>query len=277
MKEYLYIDGCSFTWGMGLDNPPKENWGHFLGNKLELPVSNYSIPGQGNDEMFRKVYELFYLSNKVHGDRNFPKNHVFYLPNNLPTVMVIQLSELTRNIIFDDYNMKWKSANPYKWDPSDRSWFTPTVHDYYWKYYYSVYQNIYYLFVHMLLFKDKCDSLGIKFYVFDGICEINTQCLETLSNILPQTEKIVMVDQLRYYETTIENADQKNKAEMKLLDLYQTVKDKNFLLYNGDYSWSGKVTDLKKENEWYTDCHHPTKESHEFIANEIYNFIKESK
>ncbi len=251
--SYLYVDGCSFTWGLELDNPPEENWGYFLGKKLGLSVINNSYNGQGNDEMFRKVYELLYTT------------------KSLPSIIVIQLSELTRIRIYDDVDMKWKSASPAAWD------FPKKTQDYYWKYYYSVYQNIYYLFVHMLLFKDKCDSLGIKFYVFDGICEINTQCLETLSNILPQTEKIVMVDQLRYYETTIENADQKNKAEMKLLDLYQTVKDKNFLLYNGDYSWSGKVTDLKKENEWYTDCHHPTKESHEFIANDIYNFIKESK
>jgi hypothetical protein len=65
---------------------------------------------------------------------------------------------------------------------------------------------------------------------------------------------------------------------VKLLDLYQTVKDKNFLLYNGDNSWAGKVGDLKKDDEWWNPkCYHPTKESHEFIANEIYNFIKESK
>ena len=253
--KYLHVDGCSFTWGLGLDNPQKENWGAFLGNKLELSVRNYSMPGQGNDEMFRKVYELFYL------------------PNNLPNVIVIQLSELTRIRIFDDITMEWKSANPHEWDLPKKTY------DYYWKHYYSVYQNLYYLFVHMLLLKDKCDSLGIEFYVFDGICKINSHCLGddpedsrlTKLNILPQKYLY------HHGEYPVEKI-QRYKTEVKLLDLYQTVKDKNFLLYNGDNSWAGKVGDLKKDDEWWNPkCYHPTKESHEFIANEIYNFIKESK
>ena len=241
MKEYLYIDGCSFTWGMGLDNPPKENWGHFLGNKLELPVSNYSIPGQGNDEMFRKVYELLYTT------------------KSLPSIIVIQLSELTRIRIYDDVDMKWKSASPAAWD------FPKKTQDYYWRYYYSIYQNVYYLFFQMLLFKDKCDSLGIEFYVFDGICDINLRCLKNI---------------------------EENLEKEKLLDLYQSVKDKNFLLYNGDYSWNQIKSNEKvfkeghelfwkdrngqtKNGEWSLNCDHPTKESHEFMANELYNFIGE--
>ncbi len=224
--SYLYVDGCSFTWGLELDNPPEENWGYILGNKLELPVLNNSYQGQANDEMFRKLYELLYTT------------------KSLPSIIVIQLSELTRIRIFDDIDMEWKSASVANWE------FPKKTQDYYFKYYYSVYQNVYYLFTQMLLLKDKCDSLGIEFYVFDGICDINLRCLKNI---------------------------EENLEKEKLLDLYQSVKDKNFLLYNGDHSWAGKVTDLKKENEWYTDCHHPTKESHEFIANEIYNFIKESK
>ena len=138
--SYLYVDGCSFTWGTELDNPPEENWGYFLGKKLGLSVINNSYQGQGNDEMFRKVYELLYLNNKK-----------------LPSVIVIQLSELTRIRIYDGVDMKWKSASPAAWD------FPKKTQDYYWRYYYSIYQNVYYLFFQMLLFKDKCDSLGIKF------------------------------------------------------------------------------------------------------------------
>ena len=60
--SYLYVDGCSFTWGTELDNPPEENWGYFLGKKLGLSVINNSYQGQGNDEMFRRVYELLYVT-----------------------------------------------------------------------------------------------------------------------------------------------------------------------------------------------------------------------
>ena len=236
--KYLHVDGCSFTWGLGLDNPQKENWGAFLGNKLGLSVRNYSYVGQGNDEMFRKVYELLYST------------------KSLPSIIVIQLSELVRIRIFDDIEMKWKTATV-----GSRK-----RYDYYWKHYYSIYQNMYYLFVQMLLLKDKCDSLGIEFYVFDGICGINLHCL---SKIKDDREKYI------------------------LLDLYQAVKDKNFLLYNGDYSWNqikSSEYDFKfkeghelfwkdrsgqpKKGEWSLNCDHPTKESHEFMANELYNFIE---
>jgi hypothetical protein len=246
--SYLYVDGCSFTWGLELDNPPEENWGYFLGKKLGLSVINNSYNGQGNDEMFRKVYELLYTT------------------KSLPSIIVIQLSELTRIRIYDDVDMKWKSASPAAWD------FPKKTQDYYWRYYYSIYQNVYYLFFQMLLFKDKCDSLGIEFYVFDGICDINLRCLKNI---------------------------EENLEKEKLLDLYQSVKDKNFLLYNGDYSWNNinkkdkyhnaniilnyhdlfwkNRPDKPEDGEWSLDGDHPTKESHEFMANEIYNFIKELK
>jgi hypothetical protein len=246
--NYLYVDGCSFTWGVGLDNPPEENWGYLLSKRLELQLKNNSGPGKGNDEIFRKIYELLY-SNK-----------------NLPSIIVIQLSELTRIRIYDDVDMKWKSASPAAWD------FPKKTQDYYWRYYYSIYQNVYYLFFQMLLFKDKCDSLGIEFYVFDGICDINLRCLKNI---------------------------EENLEKEKLLDLYQSVKDKNFLLYNGDYSWNNinkkdkyhnaniilnyhdlfwkNRPDKPEDGEWSLDGDHPTKESHEFMANEIYNFIKELK
>ena len=241
--KYLHVDGCSFTWGLGLDNPQKENWGAFLGNKLGLSVRNYSYVGQGNDEMFRRVYELLYIT------------------KSLPSIIVIQLSELARIRIFDDIEMKWKSASMASWDLPKKT------RDYYWKYYYSIYQNMYYLFVQMLLLKDKCDSLGIEFYVFDGICDINLHCL-----------------------SLIRDGDDKQI----LLNLYQSIKDKNFLLYNGDYSWNQIKSNEKvfkeghelfwkdrsghpKDGEWSLDEDHPTKESHEFMANELYNFIKELK
>ena len=86
--SYLYVSGCSFTWGTELDNPPEENWGYILGNKLELPSQNHSYQGQGNDEMFRRVYELLYIT------------------KSLPSIIVIQLSELARIRIFDDIEMK---------------------------------------------------------------------------------------------------------------------------------------------------------------------------
>ena len=226
--SYLYVDGCSFTWGSELDNPPEENWGKLLGEKLGLPVLNNSYQGQGNDEMFRKVYELLYLNG-----------------GSLPSIIVIQLSELTRIRIFDDIDMKWKSASESSWDLPKKT------KDYYWKYYFSVYH----------IYHQKHN------YVFDGICDINLHCLRGIKE---------------------------NQEKVKLLDLYQSIKDKKFLLYNGDYSWNQIKTseqDFKERHdifwknrpgkpevgEWVCDEGHPTKESHRFMADEVYNFIKELK
>ena len=67
--SHLVVNGCSFTYCQGLENPAEQGWPALLANKLKVPVVNLAIPGSGNDAIFRRTYEYFYL-NKKHN--NFP-------------------------------------------------------------------------------------------------------------------------------------------------------------------------------------------------------------
>jgi len=57
MTKYdcLYVTGCSFTYGDGLDEAirPSKNWAGLIGEKLNLPVINDAKGGGGNDRIFR--------------------------------------------------------------------------------------------------------------------------------------------------------------------------------------------------------------------------------
>ena len=59
--SYLYVDGCSFTWGQDLDNPPEENWGKLLGEKLGLPVLNIPIKDKVMMRYFVKYMNYYIL------------------------------------------------------------------------------------------------------------------------------------------------------------------------------------------------------------------------
>lgn len=67
--SHLVVNGCSFTYCQGLENPAEQGWPALLANKLKVPVVNLAIPGSGNDAIFRRTYEYFYLNKKYN---NFP-------------------------------------------------------------------------------------------------------------------------------------------------------------------------------------------------------------
>ena len=245
--SYLYVDGCSFTWGLELDNPPEENWGYFLGKKLNLPVKNKSYNGQGNEEMFRKLFE------------------VLYLKDDLPSTIVIQLTLPTRIRIYNDSIKTWEAVGVgANWEFQKDGMVTKEAEDFYFKYFYSDYERLYNTFRQLLFFKDKCDSLGIKFYFFDGIYDF-----------MKETERI------------------NNSANKDVLgDIYQIIVEKKFCLYDGVFSWNDINNGDRKEfrdqfnlfwegrefkpspDEFFCSDDHPTKESHKFMANELYEFMK---
>lgn len=58
--SHLVVNGCSFTYCQGLDNPKEQGWPTLLAKKLNVPVVNLAIPGCGNDTIKRRTYEYFY-------------------------------------------------------------------------------------------------------------------------------------------------------------------------------------------------------------------------
>lgn len=58
--SHLVVNGCSFTYCTGLDNPLNEGWPKLLADKLGIPVINLAVPGSGNDTIFRNTVEHLY-------------------------------------------------------------------------------------------------------------------------------------------------------------------------------------------------------------------------
>lgn len=58
--SHLVTNGCSFTYGQGLRNPPEDAWPALLAKKLGVPVVNLADPGSSNDGIVRRTYNYFY-------------------------------------------------------------------------------------------------------------------------------------------------------------------------------------------------------------------------
>ena len=254
----LLTSGCSFTRGAGLpkheDNNPRKNWSYFLGKKLNMDVVNLAINGQGNSLSFRNILSILYTES-VDG-----------VEYKIPQMVVLQLSMSSRTLRFDDFEQSWKVSTMSQWE----SEYHPShIADDYYKYLHSDYQTLYETFTNILHIKSKCDLEGIEFYLFDGIMGLQEE-----------------FDALKL--------DKNPPAFKDLNNLFTKIKDYNILLYDGKYNWNHIKSDEihfvekfkeywsnregePKSGEWSLPCDHPSEESHEYMANEIYNMIISNK
>lgn len=65
MKEkitisHLVVNGCSFTYCEGLENPSTQGWPALLANKLNVPVVNIALGGTSNFRIYRKTVDYFF-------------------------------------------------------------------------------------------------------------------------------------------------------------------------------------------------------------------------
>jgi len=58
--SHLVVNGCSFTYCQGLDNPQINGWPALLANKLNVPVVNLAALGSGCDGIYRRTMEYFH-------------------------------------------------------------------------------------------------------------------------------------------------------------------------------------------------------------------------
>jgi len=82
---HLVVNGCSWTYCQGLDNPKEQGWPALLANKLKVPVVNLAIKGSGNDTIHRRTYEYFFED----------------LPNNNKPLYIIAWSQFWRREIWN--------------------------------------------------------------------------------------------------------------------------------------------------------------------------------
>jgi hypothetical protein len=88
--SHLVVNGCSFTYCQGLDNPLEEGWPKLLADKLSIPLINIAENGCGNGRIARTTVDFLYENP---------------LPNPL---YVIAFSHASRR---DEY---YKNANNYR-------------------------------------------------------------------------------------------------------------------------------------------------------------------
>ena len=61
--SHLVANGCSFTYGDGLDSPTTQAWPKLLADKLGVPVVNLALGGASNDRIYRKTVDYFFADN----------------------------------------------------------------------------------------------------------------------------------------------------------------------------------------------------------------------
>lgn len=58
--SHLVVNGCSYTYCEGLENPSTQGWPALLAKKLNVPVVNLAMPGTGNHRIYRKTVDYFF-------------------------------------------------------------------------------------------------------------------------------------------------------------------------------------------------------------------------
>jgi hypothetical protein len=70
--SHLVVNGCSWTYCQGLDDPKTQGWPALVAEEFNLPVVNLAQTGSGNDGIHRRTYE--YVFEDV-----INNNHPFYI------------------------------------------------------------------------------------------------------------------------------------------------------------------------------------------------------
>lgn len=63
--SHLVVNGCSFAYCQGLENPSTQGWPALLAKKLNVPIVNISCKGSGNDSIMRRTVEYYYKDDKA--------------------------------------------------------------------------------------------------------------------------------------------------------------------------------------------------------------------
>jgi len=103
--SHLVVNGCSFTYGAGLQDPRNQVWPGILANRLGLPIVNLARSGTGNDTIHRRTYEYFYEDIKNN-------NNPFY---------VICLSSITREEYWSEEKRRYEGIHVHGVDYGDMS------------------------------------------------------------------------------------------------------------------------------------------------------------
>jgi hypothetical protein len=66
--SHLVVNGCSYTYGHGIENPIDNAWPSLVAKKLGVPVINLAIPGQSNYAVQDRTFKYFFKD--LYNDNN---------------------------------------------------------------------------------------------------------------------------------------------------------------------------------------------------------------
>ena len=241
-NKTLYVNGCSFAYGMGIDFLESETiklrFSATLASKLGYDEMNRAIPGSCNARIGRRAALDLYQYK--------------------PDVSVIVWSDPARfEFVEVGKNIK------YKYDADAEQVRPFSIHNYprdrrhafigYYEYISSSHRDVYYTLHEMLTIKSIADSLGLK-------------CIQ-----IPFKGT--------FHRELIKVSSHGHEDYLNSLNEYLSILSKDNLIFgiNEDISFdsiSGCDVDMKMLSSVPDQGGHPNKESHDIMAEWLYNFIR---
>jgi len=94
-KKILLSDGCSWTWGDGLENHETQRWSYHLSKKLGVDDINMSERGSCNQSMVLRINDWF--------EKNTDKLNEI--------ILVVGFTEISRDIFYNAILKKYQNIN----------------------------------------------------------------------------------------------------------------------------------------------------------------------
>lgn len=66
--SHLVVNGCSYTYGHGIENPIDDAWPSLVAKKLGVPLINLAVPGQSNYAVQDRTFKYFFRD--LYNDNN---------------------------------------------------------------------------------------------------------------------------------------------------------------------------------------------------------------
>jgi hypothetical protein len=289
MKNKILLSvGDSFSYGSGLQHsiPQKEKsfTGH-MAEKMNFKFVNKSRPGCSNQNIVRNCID-YVVEN-----------------GNKDLVVVVCWSHLERIELF--YKGEYQNLNSFFVDneskdnilnlacdfenlttdtkPPDKNNIIPSA-DWWLDYYYNfvdVYKSLHDTLLNQLLLKNFLEYNNIPF-LFCESCKLNfhftypyhkSDPMEHLTYRQLMDSLNIIDDKFEKYFNEIRNEDFYYNKSISRLTYESGLENYKYEYNTHDGKLKQKALDLKKRQQIWTSCNHPSDESHEYIAEILVKFV----
>jgi hypothetical protein len=256
--KYLFCNGCSFVYGENagylLDKDsswnPKLRFTKILADKLGLEEINLAANGESNHYTVRTTYDW------IEANKDKVKDTIFILGATEP--LRLELFQAFKNK-YQAVSMRWVAgAIQYLNKSSDSNDISRTYEE---ELYHT--QRIFGADVTLDLGVGWFKTLLKYFYTDEEEKNVAERLFKFInSHINYRGGKLVMFNSI--YDSI------KDKSDFNFYNFPEEPQQRNF--------WKGYNSHMQDiHGNWKTNCHHPSHISHEWFANELYNFILNEK